>query len=930
VLALLFVFAVTIAITGCSGTAPLSKKLRPDIGKMNMSLMELTEYIELALKGRDFSVETLLMLTEEYFVESTNLMKDEFDKYEEEHALFREGHITEEPSPPAADHTALIASFRRLMNRYPTKANMDALAYTIGYATYEAGRTNEAMAIYEDFLNEYEYSIYYTEIAFRLGEIYFDEGYYEQALRAYKRILDRQGSVFYTKALYKTAWTHYKFDDFSTAIDNFIKLIEEIGTLDVKGDRQSMALRQEAIDTIVIALTHMQIPMEIKEKITSIRHNAFAPEILLLLGERLTMQTRLTEAISVYDLFQEVFSDDHYLPRVASLTALTYERLGMRERSLEIQEKLVTDFNPTTVWYSSTLLTRDKARLAGTDALQEQVDAVVSDTLLSLATYYRETARANKDDAMLKQAVDSYQRYIDFFPEFATGNEVHLLLGESSFDAKEYSKAATRYESTMRLYKSEREGEKAAFAALLSLELTLSSGEAIDSEKTAKTAKRIMDFFLKEFTETIRKDEFLQKISNIFVVVKEYKLAREALRPLLRSSNSWEIYKKTGGIFLMEKKFLSALNAYEEALDRNDDRALRDKVGKLHYVVADEYAKSAKNKDAIAHYFEAFNIIRDSKIAEDSLVNIANIYAATEELAGFRRVLNMIKANYPGSRSAFKLLVEAGKSLEIKGSTLEAAALFEEAGLLTTSITERQKLVFKSADMLEESLNYNQVARLLNKAIADNAITNSRRVEALYRIGNAYFLSGKREEGLRALDKIAWETTNTNDHDSFYIAKAKFTLAKDKFDEFAEIKIIAPLEETLLQKKKLMDELLSDYSYVVKSKQAESMTESFYMMGRIFEEFREALLESERPVGLTSEELAEYNFQIEEQAYPFEDEAVAAYESGLKSSLAHMGDEFIQKTIKRLEELRPALYKRELAKGIKPIFISPVPVTLAP
>jgi hypothetical protein len=82
-------------------------------------------------------------------------------------------------------------------------------------------------------------------------------------------------------------------------------------------------------------------------------------------------------------------------------------------------------------------------------------------------------------------------------------------------------------------------------------------------------------------------------------------------------------------------------------------------------------------------------------------------------------------------------------------------------------------------------------------------------------------------------------------------------------------------------------------------------------VGILFEEFRNALLESERPTGLTSQQLEQYNFLLEEQAYPFEEKAITAYETNVRRAQdGGQYDDWIKKSYQRLAEILPARYNR--------------------
>ena len=108
------------------------------------------------------------------------------------------------------------------------------------------------------------------------------------------------------------------------------------------------------------------------------------------------------------------------------------------------------------------------------------------------------------------------------------------------------------------------------------------------------------------------------------------------------------------------------------------------------------------------------------------------------------------------------------------------------------------------------------------------------------------------------------------------------------------------------------------------------MPEIFFQMGRAIEDYRDSMIHSERPKELSNEELEEYNFLLEEKAYPYDDQAVKTYNRSIEAAIKNMiFNEWMDKSLKRLVDLRPALYKREIKeKELKPVFIKPEPVSM--
>ena len=88
-------------------------------------------------------------------------------------------------------------------------------------------------------------------------------------------------------------------------------------------------------------------------------------------------------------------------------------------------------------------------------------------------------------------------------------------------------------------------------------------------------------------------------------------------------------------------------------------------------------------------------------------------------------------------------------------------------------------------------------------------------------------------------------------------------------------------------------------------------------MAELYRKLAKDVLESERPKKLKGDELEQYNSLLEEQAFPFEEQAIKIHE--INAARAHDGvyDEWVKKSYQALAELKPGRYgKTELTQDV--------------
>jgi hypothetical protein len=148
-------------------------------------------------------------------------------------------------------------------------------------------------------------------------------------------------------------------------------------------------------------------------------------------------------------------------------------------------------------------------------------------------------------------------------------------------------------------------------------------------------------------------------------------------------------------------------------------------------------------------------------------------------------------------------------------------------------------------------------------------------------------------------------------HADSLAAAALLDLADRRGAACAAVRLGDPLEQTLAAKGTALNLALDTYAEAAELKIAGITTAATHKIGALLDDFLTALLESERPRELTPEQVDQYNILLEEQAAPFEERAVSAYETNVRRAQeSGVFDEWVAKSFERLAVVRPARYKR--------------------
>jgi hypothetical protein len=165
-----------------------------------------------------------------------------------------------------------------------------------------------------------------------------------------------------------------------------------------------------------------------------------------------------------------------------------------------------------------------------------------------------------------------------------------------------------------------------------------------------------------------------------------------------------------------------------------------------------------------------------------------------------------------------------------------------------------------------------------------------------------------------AADRAAGDSRT--DRSRYLAAKAALKLAERSFRQFAELELRQPFEQSLAEKQRRMDQTTAALEALVEYQVADVTAAATFYIAETYFEFSAALIDSERPFGLSEVEKIDYEMVIEEEAYPFEELAIEVHEQNFGLLSAGVFNTWVQQSLDRLAVLMPGRYaKNEISDG---------------
>ena len=152
--------------------------------------------------------------------------------------------------------------------------------------------------------------------------------------------------------------------------------------------------------------------------------------------------------------------------------------------------------------------------------------------------------------------------------------------------------------------------------------------------------------------------------------------------------------------------------------------------------------------------------------------------------------------------------------------------------------------------------------------------------------------------------------TARTDRSKTLAARASLELAAPVRDAFLAVKLTVPLKKSLQLKKKRMEYALAAYGGTADYGVGEVTTAATYEIADLYYQLSQDLMASERPEGLNDEELEQYDILLEEQAFPFEEQAIDILMTNTARTQDGIYDEWVRKSFARLAQLMPARFAK--------------------
>jgi TolA-binding protein len=821
--------------------------------------------------------------------------------------------------------TEAIHLYAALLKTYPNYERNDSVLYQLARAYELNAQPDKALATLDKLVASYPKSHYIDEAQFRRGEILFSNKAYPAAQSAYEAVI-KFGSVsgFYNQSLYKHGWSLFKqgesersLESFSHVLDSVLvskkdpKSLVEIDTL----SKPNRELVEDTFRVMSITFSYLDGPKSIDE---FVKHKTPRPYYYLLyarLGDLYIEKERYTDAADSYRAFVSQDRNNEKAPLLEMQAIEAYSKGGFPDLVLQGKKEFVENYSYGTAFW------------AGRQPKDEpKVVAELKTNLKDVAQFYHAQAQRTKSVADYQEAAKWYRSYLTSFPDDPESAVTNFLLADTLYESKQYLDAAQQYENTAYSYGTHQKAADAGYAALVAYgkEEEGSSGDAKAKIHTKEVDSSLK--FAQAFPTHPEVPQVLTRAATDLYAAKDYARATAAAQTLLARQPPVDAGKQRVAYTVIananfeQGHFDKAEASYASAqglMAANDPErpAIVERLAASIYKQGEQKNQAGDSAGAVDDFLRVSKMAPTSKVRANADFDAGALLITQKQwdraivvLEDFRRnfpqsplqadvtrklAVAYSESNHPGQAAVeFEMIAQSPtETAEVqREATLQAAGLYDKAGNSAKSRAMLEAFV----KHFPQPLNPAMEARNKLSVIAQKSGDYTARDYWLKEIINA--------------DRAAGAART--DRSKALAAKATLTLAEPAREEFMRVKLVTPLKKSLAEKRKAMEAALKAYTQAADYQVAEVTTAATFESAELYRQLGKDLMSSERPKGLSKDELEQYNVLLEEQAFPFEEKAIQLHQVNTVRTKDGTYDEWVQKSFAALAQLNPGRYAK--------------------
>ena len=736
------------------------------------------------------------------------------------------------------------------------------------------------------------------------------------------------GSEYYELALYKLGWTLYKQEFYEEALHRYFALLDyKVASgydFDSTHEEEEERRVEDTFQVISLSLSNLGGTEVIGEYFSANGHRSYEDRVYRYFGDFYLAKLRYNDAATVYKSFVALYPLHPVAPHFSMRTIEIYEAGGFPKLVLDSKKEFASRYGLRAEYWRH-------FDVGGSPQVLSYLKSNLKDLANHYHAQYQDAAQAQEKPANYAEASRWYREFLDSFHSDPEAAPLNYQLADLLRENGDQAGAAREYERTAYDYPLHEKAAAAGYAAIYAHReyLKTVSAEARDAARrdTVNSSLKFADTFPQHEHAAV----VLGAAAEDLYDMKDFALARSSAQKLIDSfPNAAPSVRRTAWVVVAHSSFdLAEYQPAEQAYTRvlevtpQDDKsrpALVENLAASIYKQGEQANELGEYRAAADHFLRVRQAAPTSKICAGAQYDAGAALIRLKDWTAAADVLDTFRRTYPGH----ELEKEATKQLAIvhreAGQLSQAAAEYERVAAESESAEMRAEALLLAGDLYEQSKSVDRALDVYSRYVEQFPKPVETAVETRFKIAEIFKArsdEARYHEQLKEIVRIdAAAGSERTDRTRNVAARSALVLSEELYERFAAVKLLQPFERSLQDKRVAMDTAIKAFDNLVAYEVGEVTAAATFYMAEVYSNFSRSLVESERPAGLSGADLQKYEDAIEEEAFPFEEKAIAVHEKNLELMPEGIYNAWTEKSLARLAVLKPGRYaKSELSSG---------------
>lgn len=812
-----------------------------------------------------------------------------------------------------------LDSYESILARGSYHGKLDEMLYQMAKAHALVGEPERSIDRLKQLTAMYPESDLVPEAWFRIGESYFAGGEYGPAEQQYLKVLDSESDPkLQERARYMLGWSQYKQGEraFARAAETFLKVLDANAAasnnfMEVPASATDMV--QDTFRILAIMAARDDGPDTIADWLDQNGNRDYQHLLYDRLADYYAVHREFERSVSVNRNFVSAEPRHPARPEFLAQIVDVWLRAGETGKARQARADYVNAFFSDADWA----------------LLDEQQQARWQDFSRRLADHHY---NQGKDTGAADQFRAAGRYYQQLALRAEAPGEPLRLAGDSWLQAGDYQQALASFQAAAYQSGNYDDADDAAWASL-TLQRDLLDGELISAGSPATiegVSVRALADNAERFGSAFPADDRLaglnadlaNRLSGAGMHQRAVTFARASVdNPAVAVADAYSAWLAMGQSLMATASFDGAERAWRSALGlvdkpgfpqehRSDAGEVRAQLAASIYRQAEQAVEAGATDTAVAQFLRVQSVLPGSEIAitarfdaANTLLNAQRWQAAINELQRFRKdypshrlsasISEKLVFAYQESgqpvRAGDELMAGIARAQDPAAVRVRAAALYHQGD----AIDKRNRLYLQHLETQGRATTAS--AHVLNQTMRKRLVDSGVRPESL------------RLELLNVELASDWHSDQTLS----WAATIALDLGQAAAGTFQDIRLTDPLPESLGRKQAALERARSRFEQAARLGSGEQQARAMYHNAELSRQLARDLMDSERPQGLSDLELAQYDMLLEEEAYPFEEQAIRMHARNHERVGEEGFNEWVGRSLEALSELFPGRYQRE-------------------